>query len=172
MLPNQLLPSFWFLSLCEWGKMIVTLAIDSTLMHQALTLAQTHWFLFWMSWENRKCEAFKSLKNGWAGLFKWLPVCSLVSSQIRRHPAYKWEELLLLLFYTPLSYSALNNPHTRNQWGKWVWSSEISSCYSWLTYISNLILLLKTHKKWVVLVRFLDLCHILNGNENPLHMLR
>lgn len=37
-----------------WGKMTVTLAIDSALTHQAPTQAQTHWFLFGMSQESTK----------------------------------------------------------------------------------------------------------------------
>lgn len=51
---DQFLPSSWLLLLGGWGKMTVTLAIDSTLTHWAPTLPQTHWFLFWLSLENTK----------------------------------------------------------------------------------------------------------------------
>lgn len=51
---DQLSPSSWRLLVGGWGKMTVTLAIDSTLTHRAPTLPQTHWFLFWLSLENTK----------------------------------------------------------------------------------------------------------------------
>lgn len=51
---DQLSPFFWLALLGGWGKMTVTLAIDSALTHRAPTLPQTHWFLFWLSLENTK----------------------------------------------------------------------------------------------------------------------